>query len=136
MCLMSCWNRNSSRAILDGLHQYIDAGNAVPEKLSMLEVEWIKRTDIEYYPKAWGKTGTILLKSIASGSYVITFGDQTMSILSYWRRAEPGPDVENDRLSIRGVAGEFFPITFFICMVVLFVGSVVADFVLKRKSRV
>ena len=81
------------RTILSVLKKHVSTDGKVPQNLSDLGSFGQNQHDLKYYPDAWNKPGRILLRSSVLNSYVITFGDGSIAMLTYWesRSSEKQP---------------------------------------------
>ena len=98
--------------------------------------------DFRYYPAAWNRPGEILLQSSVLGSYVVTFGDGSLAVLSYWDRQprkelinEGGLGNEEHYLRSRCALGTLPVVTLFVLLVVSFFIIVIVERIIKRKRR-
>jgi hypothetical protein len=96
-------------AIMRALKKQIESGKPIPRNLSELaaleyskglNLSWIlSLPKLRYYPDAWNKPGRILLQSKVCGSYVVTFGDCVLAVMSQWYFRSEGKQPDVDKLS-------------------------------------
>ena len=65
-----------------------DSNGKQPSNFSPIPVEpqvyYLKDVSIYYYPKAWGKTGGILLRRRWGTLHSVTFGDGSQALVAFW----------------------------------------------------
>lgn len=153
-----CMVRHS--AIMTALKEHISSGGQIPQNLSELVLlEYTgtgqrrslssvlgfgkERRDLKYYPDAWNRPGEILLQNSVLGSYVVTFGDGSLAVLSYYWDRQPRKELINEGglgneehyLRSRGAHGTLPVVALFVLLVVSFFIIVIAERIIKRKRR-
>ena len=145
--------------IMSALKEHVDSRGQIPgdvSKLALLEytsgmqrqklsptISWKeKRQDLRYYPDAWGKPGRIILRSTACGSYVVTFGNGSLAVISYWdykpeenQQDQVNASREDYHFRAPGVYGTLPWIVSFVLLIVLFFITTILERVIKRKIR-
>ena len=146
------------KIIISTLKDHVDSGGQIPESISELaglaytggnekfklgpSISFEReRNDLKYYPCAWSEPGRILLQSSVCGSYVITFGDGSLAVMSYWHRQLGEKQEEKlagcqqkGRLQASGTCGAKVVIVFFILLVVFFFFIMVIERIMKRRQ--
>lgn len=139
-------------AIIDALEKHLESGQPIPQNLSELaSLEYINgdyrfslsstvshqkdKYGFKYYPDAWKKPGRILLQSLVCGSYVITFGDGSRAIVSYWdyKPYEKKPE-DVYLLHSMGAFSTLPVLVFFILLIVSLVTVLIVERVIKRRD--
>lgn len=146
------------RVIMGALEKHLDSGERIPRNLSELaDLEYIsdiqkfsispsvsfekKRHDLKYYPDAWNKPGRIILQSCVCGSHVVTLGDGSVAVLSYWhykpekkQRDETNLSNEEYHLQAPGVYATLPPVVLFILLVVSLFIIVCVERIMKKRQ--
>ena len=133
------------KAIFKALKNSYAKGGEIPETLAGLTAlsyddmkngsisnlieNQLKNYDLRYYPNAFNKPGEIILQSSVSGSYVITFGNGSQSVVSYWRNAQG-----QNQPSTLSAERNFYTDFLFVCAI-LILTIIAADECIRFKNK-
>jgi len=142
----------SHHVIMDALKEHVASGGQMPgnsSELTLLKytsgarrlslspsISFEKeRHDLKYHPDAWNKPGRIILQSFVWDSYVVTFGNGSCAVLSYWNDRK-GLDEENlkgRKYFLRGRGSYVWLVLLLLLVVSLYIISTV-ERIMKKKE--